>query len=194
MELLGLTKKDLLEPSNEYLDKEFMESFPAAKQLMNMSGKMTPPSKERDLNLEPARFEGMRRRIGKQFGRMPSPGIWPKSLQTREWSLTVPCEQLPLITASVLEWYDQLKCSGEVLVLASHVKPGKKREKKLIVRIQDPSFGMATKIKLMLLSMNFEEELTLPTCLDGLTATPSEWRLKDPRGRWLRSPSGSLRT
>jgi hypothetical protein len=57
--------------------------------------------------------------------------------------------------------------------------PGMRQAGKLILKIQEPSFGAPTEVKNMLLSTNFVEESTLPTFSDGVTGTLSLWRSRD---------------
>ena len=58
------------------------------------------------------------------------------------------------------------------------VELGTRQEWMLIVRIPEVNFGVAIRVRRMLLSTNFEEVSMLPTYCDGLTVTLYEWRLK----------------
>lgn len=192
--LLQLSESPLLRRSRPSLVKQPMESYQDLRQATTMSGKKILPSKGLDSNLVRSQLRETVKGIGNRFGRRPKVETSLQFPPTLELSLTVPSVQLPLTTANLLEWLGRYMYFGEVLVLASRVGPGMKLEKKLIVRIHEPSSGMVIKIKQMLLSMNFEEELMSHTCYVGLTDIRSGWKLRDPRDRWLQAKSGSQAT
>jgi len=114
-----------------------------------------------------------------------------QSRPTFEWYLTVPSGRLPATSLLASQLFDMLRYFGELLVLENHDVLGMKQDSMLMLRIQEPSFGMVTNVKQMLSSMNFEEESTLRICLDGLTVIRCVWKSKDQRDRRLWKRSGS---
>ncbi|AYP28915.1 MAG: hypothetical protein [Saothovirus cruti] len=79
-----------------------------------------------------------------------------------------------------LLWTECVQYFGAQLVQESRIEPGDSPVMMHSVKIHVQSSGAATSVKLMLLSMNFEEVLTFRTCCAGSTNIRSEWKSKDP--------------
>lgn len=108
-------------------------------------------------------------------------------------------KQLLQTISSLLQLSELLMCSGDelalekgnvILILVS--EPGMKQVFTLTVKIRDPSGGMDTAIRSMLLSMNFVARSISPIYYDGWTGTRSVWSTKGDHAHFSRSQSGSL--
>jgi len=135
--------------------------------------------------LEQDRSEETPRQTGMQYGPPPSPVISNPFRRKLVLSAIGPYELLVRITTLLAQWNDPALCSGVQLELESPDVLGTKQDWVLIVRILGnfsltlgPNFGAATRVKEMLLSMNFVEESMLPTYCDGWIVTLSGWRLR----------------
>jgi hypothetical protein len=92
--------------------------------------------------------------------------------------LTGPSEALLQIMISLSGLLGMSKCFGAQQEQVRVVELGTRQEWMLIVRIPEVNFGVAIRVRRMLLSTNFEEVSMLPTYCDGLTVTLYEWRSK----------------
>lgn len=146
------------------------------------------------LNLEPVDLEGMSQPTGLLLGKTQSKDCSMIFPQTFLFDITVISSRFALQAYSRLLWSDLVKSTGAELTLESHSAPGMKPASTLILKIRGRSFGTVTQIKEMLCWMNFEEVLTYPICLDGSTATRSEWKSKEAPFLSQQPASGSLRT
>ena len=88
-----------------------------------------------------------------------------------------------------------LGCSsiGGTLVQANHTKPGKKPLLILTLRIPLLNGGMGTRVREMLLLMNFEELFKSPIFSDGLTSTLAVYKRKEPTSHFVPRIFGSRR-
>lgn len=131
------------------------------------------------LNLDRDRLEETLQRIGKRLSDSPCPIKSTKSPLTFSYVIIVPYRSLGQTIVSRLSSNEYVKSSMARLVLGSRAVLGKKLAWIHFVKIRVQSFGVATEIKEMLLSMNLGEESTLRTSSDGRTDIRSLWRLKD---------------
>jgi len=94
--------------------------------------------------------------------------------------ITTPSRALARTTVNRLLLNEYVKSSMGRLALESRAGLGTKLVWMHSAKILVANFGVATEIKSMLLSMNFEEESTFPISSGGRIVTRSSWRLKDP--------------
>lgn len=117
-------------------------------------------------------------RTGKGSGNGPARVLFPRSRQESEFVLIELSDQSRQITLNQLEWSELVSYTGVQLEQVSHGELGMKRAWTLTLRTHGTSSGAATKVKNMLLSMNFEVLSTSHTCSAGWIGTRSEWKLK----------------
>nr|WAE43114.1 MAG: replication associated protein [Cressdnaviricota sp.] len=149
------------------------------------------PELETPLNLESSQFVETLPLIGSPYGPPPSPEILKTYLHQSEYRIIMPCGPSAPIMLSVQHLKEQFMSFGEVLVLANQDVLGMKRELAVTLKIPNQSFGTATVVKKMLLSMNFEEQLMWRTSSDGLIVTQSLWSLKGHPAPYWQLVSGS---
>jgi len=171
-------KKHLSEVSKTCLENQFMPNLAVHPPPTPTVGRMKQVLAEPDLNSVLSRLTVPKRPIGSLYGPPPSPEIWVPSRHIAELSITGLFDELVQIIHEQSQWNVNALSSGAQLELESLDVLGMKRLWKLTVKIPAPSFGMVTKWKKMLLSMNFVEELILPIYFGGLTGTLFEWRSK----------------
>jgi len=90
-----------------------------------------------------------------------------------------PCGQSARTIYARWQWSECVAFSGGKLVLVRREEPGKMLAYLATLKIPEPSFGMVTEAKTMLLSMSFAEQSTSATYCDGVTVIRSLWRLKE---------------
>jgi hypothetical protein len=150
----------------------------AAKQQKNMCGNKTLPSMEHDLNWGGDLCSEIEKMIGMQSEQRQKVEIYDPSQVMFSFAITFHYEPLLRITLRQLLWRDNVMFSGDALEVVRVEEPGQRQEWKLTLRIREPNGGVVTKVKKMLLLMNFEEESTSPTYLDGWTDIQSVWKQK----------------
>jgi len=194
-----LKPKSLLPELKKCLDVEYMPNFQGPKpppttavrrtlELMDLGNGVQNPFVETAVP------------TGSTYGPPPSPEISIPSLQTFEWFLIGPFEVLGrtswrlgiyLLTIGLL--FEKYSYFGAERVLENREEPGTKPGWTLIVRIPGPNSGMDTRVRKVLLSMNFEEESMLPIYCGGVIGIRSVWKLKDPADHWRLKESGLRR-
>lgn len=103
----------------------------------------------------------------------------------------MPCVVLDSVISNLRLWIDQQSVIGEILAPVKVSVPGKKPVMQLTLKIQGANSGLATEVKPMLLSMNFEEGSTFRTFLDGSIVIHSVWKRKGVRNPSVLPESGS---
>lgn len=178
--LLPSPPKSLLPRLLASLELDVTQKLAVRKQQLLMYGKKKQELKELRLSLAADRFEEIRQLIGSQFGKLPKPETWDQFRQISVFLVTGLYNQLQAIMRLLLEDHQSLLESfGASLEVVNLSKPGKKRENQLMLKIHDPSSGVHTLVKKMLLLMNLEEVLTSRTFLDGWMCMLVELKLKD---------------
>jgi len=150
---------------------------------------------EQDSFWDPDLSTGEAQETGRSNGYWQSLGTWNNAIRQYEFCITDPCVQFLVTMQSQLLSYVQQKSIGVQLELGNLDEHGMKQDCwSLTLRIPGPSFGVATEVRQMLLSMNFEEVSTYPISLDGLTDIQSEWNSKDHLPVYVPKDSGSRAT
>lgn len=114
-----------------------------------------------------------------------------KSLKTYMFVIITPSSGLQKIIVDQLQEILKSSSIGGVLALANHEELGKRQELIVTLRILEQSGGMATRVKLMLSWMNFEELSISEISLPGSIVIRAEWREKEVRSLWQQKTSGS---
>ena len=161
------------------LEPECMQNSVDPKLRMTTSGKKRPALQELNLNSGANPFEETRPSTGKLFGPPPSPGSSLTFQQMSELSVTGPFELLAQIIQDQSLWNENVSSSGGKLELENQGGLGMKPVWTLTARTQEPSSGVATKLKNMLSLMSFEAVSTYPISYGGWIGIRSEWRLKE---------------
>lgn len=169
-----------------------MLSSPTPQEPTRMSSKTKPPFQTQGLNLGHARSLETTNETGMTSGWPRNPDNSNEFPQMYVLLVTGPYGLLSRIMRQQYLWYDGRWCTGVQQQLENPKMPGAKQEWQLMLKIHGPSSGMDTLVIQTLSSMNFVEELMLPTFSDGLTVIQSEWILKGRQHRSLRRVSGSL--
>jgi len=167
-------------PAEESLDNVFTPSLPGQQQPVTTFGKRLLDAKEPSSSSVNYPSIARSPEIGSECGSVLLQDAFSTSLQIFVCRVTGLSEQLALTTLHQLEWSELATYSGVKLAVASRGAPGKKRDWKLTLKIQEPSSGVATKVKRMLSLMNFEVVLTSVTSSGGWTVTQLSWRSKVP--------------
>lgn len=160
--------KSPFKPARDFSQTQPMPSCPEVKPPQIMFGKTTPLLKEHDLNLDPNPFEETVGPIGNPFGPPLSPVNWRQFQQVYEFKVITPLDVSSVITPVLYQWNVIVMSSGDPQPLENPDEPGQKLATTLTLRIPGRNFGMATRVKQMLLWMNFEELLQSEICSDGL--------------------------
>lgn len=147
--------------------------------LPNMCGRKTPGLKERNLSSEPVRFELVSLPIGNLYGNLQRMATSAPSLPGFVWYLIAPSAQLLLTLMHLCPCSGPLLSFGVQPALGKAEEPGAKQAMIVILRIPEASFGVVTKVRRMLSSMNFAEVSTFPTSSGGPIATLFVWKSKD---------------
>jgi len=187
--LLDSPRRNLLPEFEKCLDPS-MPNSPDQKQPLPIVLKKKVEM-ENLLSSESSLSEGTTNETGSQYGPPQSPDFLSQFQPISEWYLIGPSGRLPATSQLACQLKDMLQCYGELLALENQSVLGMKLESMLMLKIHDPSFGMVTKVRRVLLLMNFEEESTSRICCDGLIVTRSVWRSKAVRDRRLWKRCGS---
>lgn len=139
------------EGSNPFLAPPAMESCQEAQLLTNMFGRKTRISKEPGLNLESNLSEETPKSIGSGCGSMLSEEMYCQSLPMYEFSITAHSARSLRTLANHILWNDLVLYSLDLLELENLGAPGKRPLFTLTLKIRDPSSGMVTEVKNMLL-------------------------------------------
>lgn len=169
-----------------------MLSSPTPQAPMRTSLKTKPPFQTQGLNLGAARSLETTNETGMTSGWPRNPDNSTEFPQMYVLLVTGPYGLLSRIMRQQYLWYDGRWCTGVQQQLENPKMPGAKQEWQLMLKIHGPSSGMDTLVIQTLSSMNFVEELMLPTFSDGLTVIQSEWILKGRQSRSAQRASGSL--
>lgn len=128
--------------SNGNLDERRTPSYQEANLLMNMSGKKIHESKVVSSSLEPSLSDEMQVPTGSPSGKQPKQEILTGFPQMFEWSVTGPLDRLLQIMTSPLVLNEFVVCSGAKPELANLGEHGKKPEWVLMLKTQEPNFGV----------------------------------------------------
>jgi len=101
------------------------------------------------------------------------------------WLVIVPYDRSRPILQSLVQLNEKFGASGVLQQQANLDVLGRKQEWVLTLSVQGPSSGMVTQVRKKLLSMNFVEALTSPTCLDGSTGIRSIWKSRELQDPWM---------
>lgn len=116
---------------------------------------------------------------GKKYGIKQKVERSKKLTLVYEFRIIVLCERLREILLNRLAWNELSMYFTVEVAQVSRGELGKKQDHLLILKIHRPSFGVATVVKKMLLSMNLEEESRYHTYFDGWIDTRSSWKLRE---------------
>jgi hypothetical protein len=177
-----------------FSEEELMLSPQDLKQLEITCGKKTPVLKERSLKRVNSLRDVTTVKTGKKSGSPPRKETTTRYLRKFEWVITGVSEQLRPTLVTALEWSEAALSSGAELVQESQCELGKSPAWTLILRTRGLSFGMATEVKKMLSSMNFEEQSTSRTCYGGWIDIRCVLKLKGHLHPWPRGEFGSRPT
>ncbi len=174
---------------------------PDLKRQKLMCGRKTRGSLVPNSSLEAARFNATLRRIGIKYDNMlkeESLSLYPVTYMFGTKRLMVdiiaPSPLSLQIIPELLETKKRWWYFTEELGVESLGELGTRQVWKLTLKIHDPSGGMATGVKKMLLSMNFEELSTFHTFLDGSTVIRCVLNEKDHLSLSELKSSGLLQT
>lgn len=145
----------------------------------HMSGRRTPESPTRNLRLDPSPSSGTLNEIGTLFGTWRNQDNSTELTEAFWFVITAPSRGSVRTICNLHPWSGPSLYSGERLVQESLDWRGNSQVWQLTLKIQEPSFGMVTRARNMLLLTNFEEVLTSPMSYDGLTGILSLWRSRD---------------
>lgn len=169
-----------------------MLNSPDQKKQRIIAGKKTPLCKVRgsslleepNSSLELSLLNATTQLTGTQSGRMLPQANLIESPPMLEWSILGHYETLKLLTVLLEVLYAKHGYTGALPELVNLGGHGNKPVKMLLVKILNPSFGLAIEVKRTLSLMNFEEELTLPTSCDGWIVTQCTWSKKGTTYHW----------
>lgn len=174
--------------------QDVMPNSPGPVRRKLMYGRKTLGYRRPSSNLGPGRSRDLNRKTGKKYG-MPQPeGISLQSPQMLEFVVTAPYEEYLVILLNLPQLRRLLTSTGDLPEPVKAEEPGMKAAWTLILKIQEPSFGVDIKVRDMLSLMNFEEQSTLPIFYGGWIVTQSLWRLKVDLSACKRLAFGSLPT
>lgn len=166
---------------------------PDPRQRKTMFGRKTPES-ESHLNSENDRSDEIARLTGNRSEGTLNSVDWTRSLQMYTFAIILPCAEYGVTLYNQLLWSDLVQFSGARLGLGSRIEPGEEQAMRHILKIRVPSSGAATKVKILLYSMNLEELSMSLTSSGGLTSIRSAWRLKEEQSPSLVRSYTSRRT
>lgn len=121
----------------------------------------------------------MKKQTGMTSGKKRKVGTSKEYPVIFDFDITVPYDQSHQTMLDLLGLIDSVPSSGVKLELESRIKHSLKREMERTLRVLQLSSGMATKVKNMLLSMNFEEQSVSSTFYDGQINILAWWKSKD---------------
>ena len=147
----------------------------------NTFGRMTPPSLELDLNLGNDLCNEVILQIGTRFERMLSPEDLTKFRPISTLEIMGTCDAYLRTTLNQLLSSGLLRCIGVRQAQASLEGPGKRPVSTLILKILEPSSGMATVVSDTLLSMNSAATSISHMYSDGSTDIRLLLKLKEVR-------------
>lgn len=156
-----------------------MPSSPSPMPHVTMYGKRTPVFPVRSSSLENSPYAAIQKLTGMPFERLLSRETWNRCHPTYSFVAIINSEELAKTIYDQLQWSVPATCFGAELELVNRVALGKKPVWMLILKTPTPNFGMATKVKILLSSMNFEVRSASHTYSDGLIVIRSLWKLKD---------------
>jgi len=156
-------------------------SPPAQLRLKHTYGRKQQESPEASSSSDLSPSIRQAKRIGSWYGKPHVLDEYWKSVQILEFSITGPCDVLLVTIRPLSKLCEHAGSTGVNLELVSLEGPGKKQLSLLTLKVQELNFGMATKVKSVLCSMNFVEGSTYHTYCDGLTVTHVEWKSRDPQ-------------
>lgn len=142
-------------------------------------------------NLDNIQCEETTKPIGPEYGKRPSLEILRQYQTTYVFHIIALSEQSALTTRNLLRQSEWLCVSGAQLRLESQEEPGSWADWKLTAKIPAPSFGAGTKVKNLLLSMNFVVASTSVTSCDGWIDILCTLRPKEPANLWQQPNSYS---
>jgi len=175
-----------------------MESSPDQVLQNNMSSRMLPPCPELASSWEANLSYDQERQTGMLYGNARNQEISNQSRLMYVFKVILAYDVLERILPNLLLWNEVVMSTGALPVLENLGVLGMRRVSLLILRVPVPNFGMAIRVKHMVIlinqlsSMNLEEKLGLDTYCDGLIGTQFWWRSKDLQSYCLAPTSGLL--
>lgn len=173
------TRRKLDSPDSDLTLENATPNSPVPMLAAPTFGKKTPEFPARNSSLVHSRSAAMLQLTGMPSERLLSPGIWHRFHPTYLFVVIINSEELAKTIYDQLQWSVPVTCFGVQLELASRVVPGKKPLWMLILKTPTPSFGMATKVKTLLWSMNLGVQSVSPIYSAGWIGIRSLWKLKD---------------
>lgn len=155
------------------------------------SGRKTPEWMVPNSNSELKRSNAIRRQTGQLSNAQPFRANYKTFRRTYSFVVTTNSNELARITQWLQQLNEPVKYFGAELVQERVDEHGRKAVWQLTVKTHEQSGGVVTEVRRMLSLMNFEEQLTSPTCCAGWTGTRSEWKPKEERNLSWRKKSGS---
>lgn len=159
--------------------------------MMPMFGRMTPPFKEQDSNLESSPSVGTPRSTGIVSGVQRCLDALKTSPLPSLWDITGVSERLLPTLLSRYLWKGQLTSFGAAQVPVNRGGLGPKLEWTLTLKTHELNSGAATEIIDMLWLMNFEVESMYLTSYDGVTVIRCKLNLKEVAHPWSQQQFGS---